>query len=155
MPSDLSPSLPKSVAPAALAGLIAEAVLFGCVILLTIASQYVLLFRPGASKNIIFVIASIVLFALATAHFVIDCVYLFQAFAILDEAQRLAKIATTTNKLDMARVAIYDFATVVGDIVVTYRAWIVWGKSWVLIIPSILLSTASTSKQILLFYCGE
>lgn len=64
------------------------------------------------------IVASVLLFGLATAHFVVDCVAIFQAFQVLDYTARLKTIANSTRRINLAKVAIFDVSMVVGDAVI-------------------------------------
>jgi len=81
-------------------------------------------------------IAACIMVALATAQIIVDTTNIFQAFIDLDIQQRVSFLSDVTEPVFAAKHAIYFTMMLVGDIIVIYRAFIVWGsKYWVIVIP--------------------
>ncbi|OSD04721.1 hypothetical protein PYCCODRAFT_1433051 [Trametes coccinea BRFM310] len=144
--------MPMLIDTAELAGLAAEAALYGVFLCLFCVCGYDLVERRRRLKTQLswpMVLAGVLLILLATARFIVDCCNIFVAFIHHDPREaRLAYLQDVTQPLFTTKHCIFITTLLVGDSFVNFRCWIVWGKNiWVIVIPVIfsLVSTASGS----------
>ncbi|KAF8883522.1 hypothetical protein BD779DRAFT_825736 [Infundibulicybe gibba] len=128
-----------------LAGIAIESVLYGIFLVLDIAALYILFRRRGyRSINKPLVFAAIVMLLLATAQFVVDATITFDAFiTISDRPTRQVYINNITVPIIAATHAIYFTMMIVGDVIVIYRCYVVWGYSLRVVAFPILCSVGS------------
>ncbi|KAI0682077.1 hypothetical protein C8T65DRAFT_597625 [Cerioporus squamosus] len=124
---------------AALLGFACEAVLWGAYSVLFVASIALLLRRARAHRgtNVPIMIANFVLFATCTAHFALELNHFYMSLGTVG----VDGFADETAKLVGADllISLVDF---LGDLVLLYRCWIIWGKNiWVVALP-LLTATA-------------
>ncbi|KAJ2990813.1 hypothetical protein NUW54_g8366 [Trametes sanguinea] len=97
---------------------------------------------PSASKNIwtspLF-LATAMLLMTVTAHWVLTVRRLFEAFIYDDGGQQPTKYFLTVEaNTQVAATAFVVSSVIVGDIILTYRIWVVWDRRWSFIIfPSL------------------
>ncbi|KAF8883519.1 hypothetical protein BD779DRAFT_1539317 [Infundibulicybe gibba] len=133
---------------AELAGIAAEGVLYGIFLVLDIAALYILVRRRDYHRRINkpMVVAAITMFLLSTAQFVVDTTTVFVGFiAISDRPHRLAYLNDLSEPIFAARHAIYFAMMIVGDAIVIYRCYVVWGHCWKVVLFPILCSLASAA----------
>ncbi|KAF8883517.1 hypothetical protein BD779DRAFT_1443786 [Infundibulicybe gibba] len=133
---------------AELAGIATEGVLYGVFLVLDIAALYILFRRRDYHKhiNILMVVAAIIMFLLSTAQFVVDTTTVFVGFiAISDRPHRLEYLSDLTEPVFAARHAIYFTMMIVGDAIVIYRCYVVWGHNLKVVILPILCSLGSAA----------
>ncbi|RPD54257.1 hypothetical protein L227DRAFT_580694 [Lentinus tigrinus ALCF2SS1-6] len=95
--------------------------------------------RDGFNK---FTTASIVtLYILATVHMALALVRLIQGFILFrDTIGTIPYFANISVRLNMAKDYIYITNLAIGDLVIAWRAYVVWGKNiWVAVPPVILV----------------
>ncbi|KAG1839625.1 hypothetical protein DFJ58DRAFT_859252 [Suillus subalutaceus] len=136
-------------------GLVCEALLYGVYCVLFIASVVILIKRYRVSNRVIWV-ANCLLFTTSTAHFAL----MFNHFYIALENAPFSDFGNETSELMGANLMI-SVVDVIGDLLLLYRCWLVWGKNFYVIvlplltalggfacilpIPSLLLSIDPTS----------
>ncbi|KAG2361901.1 hypothetical protein BDR07DRAFT_1358347 [Suillus spraguei] len=136
-------------------GLICEALLYGVYCVLFITSVIILIKRYRVSNRVIWV-ANCLLFTASTAHFAL----MFNHFYITLENAPFSEFGNETPVLMGANLMI-SVVDVIGDLLLLYRCWLVWGKNFYVIIlplltalggfgcilpiPSLLLSIDPTS----------
>jgi len=133
-----------------LAGLVVESILYGIFICLSLAALHTLLRRRRQSSlNIPMLTAAIVMMVLATSQIVVDTVNIFGAFISLERQQRILLLSDVTQPIFAAKHAIYFTMMLIGDIIVIYRAFIVWESNfWVIVFPSLCsLGSAISAYQ--------
>ncbi|TFK53928.1 hypothetical protein OE88DRAFT_1710989 [Heliocybe sulcata] len=119
---------------AALIGFGCEAVMYGayCIVFLT-AAHILLQRKRGRRVKDPLIWATAILFLTCTAHFALE----FDHFHTTLSSTGIPGYANETSKLFGADLLI-SLADLVGDAVLIYRCWLVWGRSWwVTIFPSI------------------
>ncbi|KAJ6588253.1 hypothetical protein B0H19DRAFT_1098526 [Mycena capillaripes] len=79
---------------------------------------------------------------LSIVHWIIDIVRAVDAF-IDSPAGALAYYADVSNPLQAAKTAVYVTLTLTGDFFVIYRCYIVWNRSWLIVMLPTLLWTAT------------
>ncbi|KAL7283022.1 hypothetical protein ACG7TL_002446 [Trametes sanguinea] len=142
--------MPLLVDTAEMAGLAAEGALYGVFICMFCVCGYDLVMRRRrlrAQLSWPMVLAGLLLFLLATARFIVDCTNIFIAFIHHDaRVARLAYLMDVTQPLFITKHCINIITLFVGDSFVNYRCWIVWGRSfWIIILP-VVFSFASTAS---------
>ncbi|KAI9065285.1 hypothetical protein FKP32DRAFT_1624468, partial [Trametes sanguinea] len=120
---------------AALVGFASEAVLWGMYSInsvLFIASLVLLLRRaPTRGLNVPILVLGCALFASCTAHFALE----FSHYVTTLRDFGVAGFADETNVLVGADILI-SLSDLLGDFVLIYRCWIVWGRNfWVVLLP--------------------
>ncbi|KAI9068558.1 hypothetical protein FKP32DRAFT_1561435 [Trametes sanguinea] len=97
---------------------------------------------PSASKNVwtspLF-LATAMLLMTVTAHWVLTVRRLFEAFIYDDGGQQPTKYFLTVEaNTQVAATAFVVSSVIVGDIILTYRIWVVWDRRWSFIVfPSL------------------
>ncbi|KAF7350182.1 hypothetical protein MVEN_01321000 [Mycena venus] len=133
-----------------LASLILESFLYGLLLLLFISTIYFLATRrtlAGTTQTAQHHLTSLVflgvtaLFLLVTVHWSIEIYQAFFAFIHLGSvAAEDAFYADLAQKSEVAKGALFSFAVLVGDALVTYRLWVIWGGNRkIVIFPMIAL----------------
>ncbi|KAI0292631.1 hypothetical protein B0F90DRAFT_1920266 [Multifurca ochricompacta] len=120
---------------AALIGFACEAVAYGAYCVLFILTMLLLSKMKRAKRDINtpITIASIFLFLVCTAHFAIE----FNHYYTTLQAIGVNHFADETNPLLGADLLI-SLADLIGDAILIYRCWLIWGKNYfVIIIPSL------------------
>ncbi|KAK0435497.1 hypothetical protein EV421DRAFT_1835228 [Armillaria borealis] len=136
--------MPMQSDVAELAGLVIEACLYGVLTVLTIGTLYVLLRRRRREAvNYTLLATSVLMYSLATAQIVVDCITIFNTFIPMDRATRQATLANVTIPTNAAKRAILFAMMILGDAIVIYRCWVVWAHNWYFVILPILCSVSS------------
>ncbi|KAF7355988.1 hypothetical protein MVEN_00928200 [Mycena venus] len=147
-----------TILPANLASLILESLLYGLLLLLFISTIYFLATRrtlAGTTQTAKHHLTSLVflgvttLFLLVTVHWSIVIYQAFFAFIHLGSvATEEAFYADLSQKTEVVNVALFCLAILVGDALVTYRLWVIWGGNQKIVIFPIFaltgLAVAST-----------
>lgn len=113
-------------------GLVCEALLYGVYCVLFVVSVVILIKRHQVSNRVIWV-ANCLLFATSTAHFAL----MFNHFYIALEHAPFAEFANETSVLLGANLMI-SVVDIIGDLLLLYRCWLVWGKNYYVIILPLL-----------------
>ncbi|KAG1756995.1 hypothetical protein EDB19DRAFT_1865806 [Suillus lakei] len=137
-------------------GLVCEALLYGVYCVLFVISVVTLIKRSRVSSNQVIWAANCLLFTTSTAHFAL----MFNHFYIALEHAPFTEFANETSALIGANLMI-SVVDIIGDLLLLYRCWLVWGKQFYVIvvplltalggfgcilpIPSLLLSINPTS----------
>ncbi|KAG7099804.1 hypothetical protein E1B28_001615 [Marasmius oreades] len=141
--------------------MIVEAILYGIFTVLTIGTLYILTKRgSNADLNYAVIFTSVLMFVLATAEIVVNCVVIFDAFIEIapgpnPRAVRKLKMDNLGNPLVLAKKAIFLTMMILGDVIVIYRCWIVWAKNWYVIILSSLCCLASATIAYMTMYSAQ
>ncbi|KAI0922507.1 hypothetical protein AcW1_002873 [Taiwanofungus camphoratus] len=123
---------------AALIGFGCEAVLYGAYCVLFLVSMGVLVWRRSTRDlNIPLVSANCMLFCCCTAHFALE----FNHFYTTLQATGVPNFANETKQLFGADILI-SLTDFIGDLVLIYRCWLVWGKNYFVIILPFLTALA-------------
>ncbi|KAJ7494912.1 hypothetical protein FB451DRAFT_1163648 [Mycena latifolia] len=126
-----------SILPTNLACLILESFLYGLLLLLFISTIYFLAMRralTGTTQTAKYHLPSLTflgvtaLFLLVTVHWSIAIYQAFFAFIHLGSvAAEDAFYADLAQKAEVAKAVLLSFAILLGDVLVTYRLWVIWG----------------------------
>ncbi|KAK7056366.1 hypothetical protein VNI00_002920 [Paramarasmius palmivorus] len=129
---------------AELAGIIAEAGLYGVLTVLTAATLYILIQKnPSPKLNLPLILTSCLMYTLATAQMVVDCVVIFDAFIDLPRPERIALMANLSIPIVATKRALFFVMLILGDAIVIYRCWVVWDHNWLLITFPVCCSLVS------------
>jgi hypothetical protein len=126
---------------AELTGIICEGILFGVFFTLVSTTLWILAEKRGrGQRNLPFIIAAIIMLALALAQLVVDAVNVFRAFIPLDRTARILFLSNVTEPIFAAKHSIYFTMMLVGDAIVIFRAFVVWNRNYfVVILPTLCL----------------
>jgi len=134
---------PLTTVSAALAGICFESALYGMFLIISVLSIIVLLGQWGDGHrpaNKVTITTSIVLLLLITTHWALSVTRVFGAF--IDSADKpqgsLVYILTIEDPTYVAKGVILIATTALGDAVLIYRVYIVWGRNIWVCIPSII-----------------
>ncbi|PFH45139.1 hypothetical protein AMATHDRAFT_44226 [Amanita thiersii Skay4041] len=131
-------------------GLSMESLTYGMYLILFLACMSVFWSRYSRGQQIsyIFFWSSLVLYLLITAHLVIDIVRMMQAFGQKTVADADNYYFQFQSTLSVVKTSVYATVTWVSDALMLYRCFIVWNKSWLVIILPILLLIADIGTGI-------
>ncbi|TFK50625.1 hypothetical protein OE88DRAFT_1726452 [Heliocybe sulcata] len=131
----MTPTIKIDVAE--LAGLVAEAILYGIFVMLFAAAMYFTFVRKRRPKaNRVMVVSALVLFILATIQLVADTTNIFTAFINRTRPDRIAYLQDVSQPVFILKHTTLILIRLVSDLFVTYRCWIVWNKRyWVVVVP--------------------
>jgi len=136
MPSDI----PADVAY--LGGVWFEGVLYGFHIIVFFALCKIFLeksYRRGREiSTAILVTFAVVMFALSTAHVGLAVFELLQGFVYQRDMEG-GPPAYFRNNVFPKRKAIYIINTLLGDSLLIWRVYVIWGRNWIICLPSVLL----------------
>ncbi|KAI0324272.1 hypothetical protein GY45DRAFT_432739 [Cubamyces sp. BRFM 1775] len=143
MPTDTTFPL----AMAEIVALFMESMLFGAFSVLYAIAIWILLYRKRISSRVklnrMLFLTSTTLWILCSAHLTIVVIRAVKGFANWgDRSPHGANdyYSIVSDPTEVAKDAVYNLTTFVADSFVTYRLWIVWNRTWwILIVPSILL----------------
>lgn len=113
-------------------GLVCEALLYGVYCVLFITSVVILIKRYRVSNRVIWA-ANCLLFTTSTAHFAL----MFNHFYIALENAPFADFGNETPELMGANLMI-SVVDVIGDLLLLYRCWLVWGNNFYVIVLPLL-----------------
>ncbi|KAL7278438.1 hypothetical protein ACG7TL_007435 [Trametes sanguinea] len=138
------------LARAELIALFMESMLFGAFTVLYAIAIWILLYREkirGRSRlNRMLFGTSTVMWVLSVAHLAIDVVRAVEGFVVWGQKPNGTNefYAIISSPTEVAKNVIYISMTLVADSFVTYRLFIVWNRTWyILIIPiTLLVATA-------------
>ncbi|KAI9061938.1 hypothetical protein FKP32DRAFT_1575162 [Trametes sanguinea] len=132
---------------AQLIALFLESMLFGAFTVLYAIAIWILLYREkvrGRMRlNRMLFGTSTVMWVLSVAHLAVDVVRAVQAFVVWGSRQANGAEAfydIVSDPTEVAKDVIYITMTLVADSFVTYRLYIVWNRTWwILVLPVLLL----------------
>lgn len=138
-----------------------EAVLYGFLAALTLASVYVnvsLRQHQNAHSRIMFTVA-LVMWGIATAHLSINCYRLIQGYVIhvRDPGGSTAWFSILSSWSHITKDALFATQEILGDAVAIYRTWILWNQDWKILLPllALLLSGAISGYSVCATYTQE
>lgn len=129
-----------------LASTLIETFCYGIFFVLAVTSIYLLvrhqLEQSRKVKPHFVLLASLALFLVVTAHWILTAIRLFDAFVhSRDGKAPLLYYADLTQPTDIAKTALVAMCGVTGDVIVLHRLWVVWGyNKLVVVFPLLLLS---------------
>ncbi|KAH9048417.1 hypothetical protein EDB84DRAFT_1556872 [Lactarius hengduanensis] len=127
---EFAPTMP-SLAALYLAGVISGAAFFGAYIILTFTAVYLLARREKTATSIFMMVLTLVMFGVSTAYFVLDIILVSNGVLHPQEyPETVIDLWGPQHRL----------SSVLGDSIVIWRAWVVWGRQLsVVIAPLVLL----------------
>ncbi|KAI0271304.1 hypothetical protein BC834DRAFT_435837 [Gloeopeniophorella convolvens] len=155
-PSRLPPAtMPLSFAGSETIAMVLESALYGVYFVLFVGCVKVLVNRRRrrAGANYRLITVSSILFALITWHEIIDAIRLFLAYRN-SQTDTGADIyfANVTQTLSVMKTAVYLAETVVSDLFILYRCYIVWNANIPVIILPVILYIADIGTGIAAVY---
>ncbi|KAF8889072.1 hypothetical protein BD779DRAFT_417417 [Infundibulicybe gibba] len=92
----------------------------------------------GRGTNKFLFTISIILFVLTTSHWIIQILRSADAFIANTSGGPDAYYDDIANPKDVAKTVLYIAQTLVGDLTMIYRLYMVWGRNWkVVVLPSL------------------
>ncbi|PFH46711.1 hypothetical protein AMATHDRAFT_7480 [Amanita thiersii Skay4041] len=133
-----------------------ESVAYGIYVTLFVACLCVFWSRYSTGQKIswVFVVASLVLFALVTVHLAVDILRIMEAFGNTTTAEADAYYHEFQSIKSVIKTAVYTSVTWVSDALMLYRCYIVWNESWLIMTVPLLLLVADIGWMILKIFCG-
>ncbi|KAH7886573.1 hypothetical protein F5I97DRAFT_2016915 [Phlebopus sp. FC_14] len=148
-----------SLSEAEFIGVTLRSVLFGLYVILSSGCLYMLLRRPGPrgnrqplNKTLLGI--TIVLFLLIASHWVVCVVRVFRAFIYYAEQKGGpdAYLEYAGNPLYVVKTALNMLQVFVGDLTMVYRLYIVWGRSWRIIVAPVITSIGLLTSGLVVIY---
>ncbi|KAM5545500.1 hypothetical protein V8D89_000837 [Ganoderma adspersum] len=138
------------IARAELIALFTESLVFGAFTVLYAIAIWILLYREKkrskSTLNKMLFATSTIMWVLSVAHLALDVDRAIQAFVVNGGIAGGTEMfyQTLSNPTEVAKNVIYITMTLVGDTFVTYRLFVVWNHSWLIIVlpVTLLLATA-------------
>ncbi|RPD64453.1 hypothetical protein L226DRAFT_533713 [Lentinus tigrinus ALCF2SS1-7] len=119
-----------------------ESFFWGFYTLLFGMSMYAIYQKRRDGINVFTTVSILLLYLLATTHMSLALVRLIQGFIFYrDTIGPILYFANISVRLNMAKDYIYITNLVLGDLVVVWRLYVVWGKNiWVVVAPLIMIA---------------
>jgi hypothetical protein len=134
--------------------IIVECILYGIYVPLFFVTVYLLLLRPRGDRiNKSLVFASFFLFVLATMHVAGSLKELFDAFIFFRDGPKgpAGIFAHEAEAANIFRKSVAALSIVVGDSLVIYRCYVIWGRDWrVTVLPIALLIFSIAASVVVL-----
>ncbi|TDL17403.1 hypothetical protein BD410DRAFT_901490 [Rickenella mellea] len=130
--------MPIQVDVACLAGYILGCILYGIYLSLFVVTMHILLGKKQHQPrpNIPMIVAAVLMFLFGTVQIVLHTRDIFQAFINMGRTHRLQFLTDATKPLWAVKAVIYFATMIIGDAIVIYRTFIVWGRNfWVILVP--------------------
>lgn len=128
------PSLPVLY----LAGVFSGAVLFGTYMILMVTAVYLLAKREKSVNSISMMVLTLVMFGVSATYFTLDILLVSEG--ILHPQKHPETVIDLWGWATTAQIVCQGINSVLGDAIVIWRAWIVWGRQIsVVIAPLVLL----------------
>ncbi|KAH9042526.1 hypothetical protein EDB85DRAFT_1071704 [Lactarius pseudohatsudake] len=127
-----------SLAALYLAGVISGAAFFGAYIILTFTAVYLLARREKTATSIFMMVLTLVMFGVSTAYFVLDIILVSNG--VLHPQEYPETVIDLWGGVTTAQIVCQGINSVLGDSIVIWRAWVVWGRQLsVVLAPLVLL----------------
>ncbi|KAF9459672.1 hypothetical protein BDZ94DRAFT_1267757 [Collybia nuda] len=127
---------------ASLIALILESLSYGIFTILFVATAWVIVNRRRGNPNHVLLVTLCLIWVQSTAHWIIDVNRAITAFLDAPEGP-LQYYQNVSNPLQVAKTAVYVTLTLTGDSFVIYRCYVVWNRTWWIVILPILLWMAT------------
>ncbi|KAH9962979.1 hypothetical protein BC827DRAFT_185806 [Russula dissimulans] len=135
------PSLPSVYFAAAIIG----ATFFGAYVVLMFTALYLLFQRERTSTTIVMSILTVVMFGVSAAYFALD-IYLY-ADGILNPHKYPGTVINVSGPEMTTQIVLQGVNSILGDSIVIWRAWVVWGRRlYIIIVPLVLLVGVAISS---------
>ncbi|KAI0301624.1 hypothetical protein B0F90DRAFT_1817086 [Multifurca ochricompacta] len=127
------------------AGIVSSACFFGVYIILTFTAIHLLIRRERTVTTIVMMVLTIVMFGVSTTYFALDCVLVSDG--VLNPQKYPGIVIDLWSAKTTTQIICQGINSVLGDSIVIWRAWVVWGRQlYVVIIPlAFLLGVAFSS----------
>ncbi|TFK95644.1 hypothetical protein BDV98DRAFT_577418 [Pterulicium gracile] len=131
-----------SVEKASFAALWVETVLYGAYTVLYMICMYILIKRPRKGSRLAMIAVASALYALSSAHVILNMVRGLVAF--IDEENAEATLERISSPLSVAKQVSYAVAALLADGLLIFRCFAVWARNWRIIVFPVLLFIGST-----------
>ncbi|KAG1742641.1 uncharacterized protein EDB91DRAFT_1127236 [Suillus paluster] len=127
---------------AAMVSIVLESILYGFSVLMFIGTIWALTYQRRMQEvNRLVTVVAVLLLMLSTAHMIVEIVRTEEGLVKYRDTYPGGPAAFFTDESQPTFVVknlLYVLQTLLGDIVVIYRCYVVWRTVWVIILPSIL-----------------
>ncbi|KAI9441267.1 hypothetical protein H4582DRAFT_1365159 [Lactarius indigo] len=121
-----------------LAGVISGAAFFGAYIILTFTAVYLLARREKTVTSIFMMVLTLVMFGVSMAYFILDIILVSNG--VLHPQEYPETVIDLWGGVTTAQIICQGINSVLGDSIVIWRAWVVWGRQLsVVVAPLVLL----------------
>ncbi|KAI9465744.1 hypothetical protein BJY52DRAFT_1209223 [Lactarius psammicola] len=121
-----------------IAGVISGAAFFGAYIILTFTAVYLLARREKTATSIYMMVLTLVMFGVSATYFSLDIILVSNG--ILHPQRHPESVIDLLGRMTTAQIVCQGINSVLGDSIVIWRAWVVWGRRLsVVITPLVLL----------------
>jgi len=131
-----------SLDTAAIVSTTCEAILYGFSLLMFIGTVWTMIKgRPWKEVNHLMLTVAVLLFILSTIHISVDVRRIWQGFVAERDTYPGGPVAFFANVAESTFVfknAVYTLQTALGDGIVIYRCYKVWGSWWIIALPVLL-----------------
>ncbi|KAI9509300.1 hypothetical protein F5148DRAFT_1283086 [Russula earlei] len=135
------PSLATVYFVAAIAG----ATCFGAYVILTFAALYLLFQRERTATTIVMTMLTVVMFGVSATYFALDVS--LDSDGILNPKKHPRTVIDLFGPETTAQIILQGINSILGDSIVIWRAWVVWGRRvYVVVVPLVLLVGVAISS---------
>jgi len=131
-----------TIPEAELIGTLLESMAYGIYLIVFLRCSRVLHAKYTEGRRIYsFVMTAAAIFTLVTMHLVVDWIRAIRAFTENMEESNAPMLffQAENSKLDLMKTSVYAAVTLVSDLLIVYRTFLVWGRSYTLITIPFLL----------------
>ncbi|KAK0480330.1 hypothetical protein IW261DRAFT_1477390 [Armillaria novae-zelandiae] len=144
--------MPLPVSQAFFISLALEIFLYGIYSCLFVGSTYLLLFRRKKTKVIIaMTVLNIIMWLMSTGHVTLNFAKTFRGFFWDNGIQDSSVLEDDANSAVLSQVIMECIAFIIGDCIVTWRAWVLWNRDRRILYASSILILGSVGTGIRLF----
>ncbi|PBL03953.1 hypothetical protein ARMGADRAFT_39002 [Armillaria gallica] len=144
--------MPLPVPHAVFISLVLEIFLYGIYTCLFIGSSYLLLLRRKKTKVIItMTVLNIIMWLMSTGHVTLNFEKTFRGFFWENGIQDSSVLEDDSNPVVLSQLVMECIEFIIGDGIVTWRAWVLWDHDRRILYASSILIMGSVATGIMLF----
>ncbi|KAK0480337.1 hypothetical protein IW261DRAFT_129155 [Armillaria novae-zelandiae] len=144
--------MPLSVPQAVFISLALEIFLYGIYSCLFVGSTYLLLFRRKKTRVIIsMTVLNIIMWLMSTSHITLNFEKRFHGFFWENGFQDSSVLEDDSNPVVLSQIIVECIGFIIGDCIVTWRAWVLWNRDRRILYASSILILGSVGTGIRLF----
>ncbi|KAK0480329.1 hypothetical protein IW261DRAFT_128676 [Armillaria novae-zelandiae] len=144
--------MPLPVPQAVFISLALEIFLYGIYSCLFVGSTYLLLFRRKKTKVIIaMTVLNIIMWLMSTGHVTLNFANTFRGFFWDNGIQDSSVLEDDANSVVLSQLTMECIEFIIGDGIVTWRAWVLWNRDRRILYTSSILILGSVATGTVLF----
>ncbi|KAK0449891.1 hypothetical protein EV421DRAFT_1290346 [Armillaria borealis] len=144
--------MPLPVPQAVFISLALEIFLYGIYSCLFVGSSYLLLFRRKKTKVIItMTVLNVIMWLMSTGHVTLNFEKTFRGFFWENGIQDSSVLEDDSNPVVLSQLVMECIEFIIGDAIVTWRAWVLWNRDRRILYASSILILGSVVTGIMLF----